>query len=65
MLYRGELVEKDTRAILSVFYILHFYVSLKQLKRKEGTALDEQLFSVSGKEKPPVSRGQKQKFHEF
>ena len=65
MLYSGDLVEKDTRAISSVFYTLPFYASLKQLKRKEDTASDEQLFSVLRWKKPPVSRRQKQKFHEF
>ena len=49
MLYSGDLVEKDTRAISSVFYTLSFYASLKQLKRKEDTASEENFFQSSGK----------------
>ena len=42
-------LDRQTRVISSVLYILLFYAPLKQLNRKEDTASEENFFQFSGK----------------
>ena len=48
-LQRRSCRERQTRTISSVFYIIPFYTSLKQLRHKDGTASEENFFQSSSK----------------